>query len=133
MKDNNEKVYLEYCFLLPQGVWNSIFDFESDLAKFLEAKGLEATILNNVRGSQSYKRILNLNKKPVIPVPVEPTTTQTPAQKLKEISGASPNIKPQGVVKTNIIKPKQRFTAPQIRFLRGRKMVRKDYVQRKAA
>ena len=132
MKDNTDKVYLEYCFLLPTGVWTSIFDFEGDLAKFLETKGLDATVLNNVKGSQSYKRIVDVNKKPILPAPVEPMSTQTPADQLKKIAGESPNVKPQqGTVKINLVKPKERLTAPQLRFIRGRRMKRKDYFQRK--
>lgn len=137
MKDNSDKVYLEYCFLVPTGVWSSIFDFEKDLSKLFDAMGMEATIIGGSKGSANFKRIVEITKKPTIPAgPVAPPPTSNNAvasQKLKEIAGDSPNVKPvQGVVKTNILKPKERLTAPQYRFKKGRFLKRKGYFQRKA-
>lgn len=137
MKDNTDKVYLEYCFLVPTGVWTSIFDFEKDLASFFDAKGMEAVIIGGSKGSANFKRIIELVKRPTVPPgpPQAPKTTNTitPAEKLKQIAGDSPNVKPtQGSVKTAILKPKERLTAPQYRFRRGRFMKRKGYLQRKA-
>ena len=137
MKDNTDKVYLEYCFLVPTGVWSSIFDFEKDLAQFFDAKGMDATILGGSKGSANFKRIVELTKRPTVPVeaPAAPITTNNSvaSQKLKEIAGESPNVKPVfGNVKTSILKPKERLTAPQARFKRGRFLKRKNYFQRKA-
>lgn len=134
MKDNNDKVYLEYCFLVPTGVWSSIFDFEKDLSKLFDSMGMEAVVIGGSKGSANFKRIVEIVKRPTIPAtpPAPPTTTNT-AQKLKEIAGDSPNVKiSQGSVKTAVIKPKEKLTVPQYRFRRGRFLKRKGYLQRKA-
>lgn len=102
MKDNSEKVYLEYSFFIPTSVWNSLYDFENDFAKFLEAKNLEGIVFNNFKGSVGFKRIVDISIKPepALPQPPQVKNTTTPSDRLKQMAGESPNKKPEGKMRT---------------------------------
>ncbi len=65
---------LEYTFLFePESTYQHLFQFESDLAKFFDAKEMQAEVLKTVEGS-GVKRMMYICKKdaPVIPQRIEP-------------------------------------------------------------
>lgn len=56
-------VILDYSFMFdPEQTWNNFYAFETDLVKFFEEHGLEATVLKSIEG-QYGKRILYLSAK----------------------------------------------------------------------
>lgn len=101
MKDYQDVAYLEYCFIFDaSGVWSNGYDFENDLAQFFESKGLEAKILNAVKGTPGNRRIVVITKQPTVPTTPPPMPKGQPTQILKQISGENRNVKPQGRVRT---------------------------------
>lgn len=65
---SKEIAFLEYVFMFdPSETWSNIYDFEDQLSQFFNDKGLEAVIVNTVKG-QSGGRILMINKKPNIEI-----------------------------------------------------------------
>ena len=79
---------LQYNFMFdPSETWSSLYEFESDLAKFFSSKSLEAQIIKSIEG-QSGNRILYIRKKPeigVTPTPQgRPKTAQGKINELKK-------------------------------------------------
>lgn len=91
MKEDAQIVMLEYSFLfeVPE-TWTNGYAFEQDLAKFLEAMGLQAKILKMVEGVNQGRRVLYITQKPKPPEPVAPPKTsnqgQAPAMQLKQMT-----------------------------------------------
>ena len=66
-------VFLEYSFIFdPADTWSHIWEFEEDLAKFFEERGLEALTISSV-DERAGKRLLYISKKQelVPPIPEE--------------------------------------------------------------
>lgn len=60
--DKKKYVFLEYTFLFePSTAWTSLSSFETDLADFFGAHGMDAEIIKTVDG-QMGKRILLIQK-----------------------------------------------------------------------
>lgn len=79
MKDK-EVAFLEYAFMFdPSETWSNLYQFEDALAKYFDECGLEAVVVKTVTG-QAGKRILMLNKKPMI------ERVEEPKKKEKQIS-----------------------------------------------
>lgn len=132
MKNNEQRAFLKYNFLIDPNIWASVFDFENWMEKSLEAIGAQGQMLNNIKGYSGFEKVVHITKKePDIPEVPKPIPQGTPAQILKEIAGPTKNEKPRGRMVTAIIKPKQRLSAPQYRFKKGRFLSRKGYLQRK--
>ena len=125
MKDNTEKVYLEYSFLVPTDVWQSIYDFENSFSEFLSSKNLEGIVLNNLKGSVGFRRIVDIKKKqePEAPQPPKTESTVTPADKLKQIAGESPNKRPEGKVRFGPINSFPQRATPKMQYKQGRRFV----------
>lgn len=133
MENNVNQSFLKYNFLIDTGIWNSVYDFENWLEKALENSGAQGHILNPIKGYNGFEKVVHITKTPPPPIPTPPTTTNNSvaSQKLKDIAGDSPNVKPVGKINTSVIKAPERLTVPQMRFKRGRFMQRKGYLQRK--
>lgn len=70
---NGKYVLLDYKFLFePDASWTSLSAFESDLADFFAAYGLEAEIIKSVDG-QMGNRILLIQKMETLPGNIERT------------------------------------------------------------
>jgi hypothetical protein len=78
---------LQYNFMFdPAETWSSLYEFESDLAKFFSSKSLDAQIIKSIEG-QSGNRILYIKKKLDISLTPNPQgRPKTPQGKLKDES-----------------------------------------------
>lgn len=87
-------VFLEYRFMLdPSETYSNLFQFENDLTKFFDDKGIDAEIIKPVEGSAG-SRIILLSKKPDIkpsettePKKKDISSNKTPKQQFKQIMG----------------------------------------------
>jgi hypothetical protein len=82
---------LQYNFMFdPSEAWSSLYEFESDLAKFFSGKSLEAQIIKSIEG-QSGNRILYIRRKATVaPSPSPVGRPKTPKGKLREMSKRIP-------------------------------------------
>ena len=54
--------FLEYAFIFdPDASWGNIYDFENDLGKFFKEQGLEANVIDAVRGHVG-RRVIFITK-----------------------------------------------------------------------
>ena len=86
-------VFLEYRFMLdPSETYSNLYQFENDLSKFFDDKGIEAELIKPIEGSPGGKIFL-LSKKPEIGVsdPVKmPTDKPVKGKDVKGQTGKSP-------------------------------------------
>jgi hypothetical protein len=107
-------VVLEYTFLFePESTYQHLFQFESDLAKFFDAKDLQAEVLKTIEGA-GVNRMMYICKKDIPVMPSRP----------------EPVGRPKGLKRVINDLRNRNMTTPERHFKEGRLVKSKGYIKR---